>query len=99
MSQPDGPTGRYCGQCLSGPFQATGATEFDRRRDMVRNPIYGLFGGVLLAVALVGAQSANAEGAKMVLARKLKTGSTTYKATIKTNVQGMDIEIEQSQKQ
>jgi len=66
---------------------------------MVRKPVYGALGGALLALALIGAQYASAEGAKMVLARKMKTGSTTYKATVKANVQGMDIVIEQSQKQ
>lgn len=65
---------------------------------MVRKSVGGMIGGMLLALALIAAQSANAEGAKTVLVRKYKPGATTYKATVKTNVQGMDIVIEQSQK-
>jgi len=67
---------------------------------MVRNPVCAAIGSILLAAALLGAQTARAAGEKMVLARPFKAGvTTTYKATIKANVQGMDIVLEQSQKQ
>ncbi len=66
---------------------------------MVRNPVCRALGGVLLALALMGAQNANADTKKMVLSRPLKVGgAVTYKATIKASVQGMDIVIEQTQK-
>ena len=67
---------------------------------MFRNQVHGVLGGMLIALALIGTQTANAEGAKMAVTRKLKAGvTTTYKITIKANVQGMDIVLEQSQKQ
>ena len=67
---------------------------------MIRNQVKGVLGGMLFALTLIGIQNANAEAPKMMLARKLKAGvTTTYKATIKASVQGMDIVLEQSQKQ
>ena len=45
-------------------------------------------------------QAVRADAKKMMLARPLKAGTvTTYKANIKANVQGMDVAIEQTQKQ
>ena len=67
---------------------------------MTRNSNRRIFGGVLLALALIGARSANAEPKKMALSRMLKAGViTTYKSQIKASVQGMDIVIDQSKKQ
>ncbi len=67
---------------------------------MLRQPVYRMSGALMLAFALVGGHVARADGKKMVLTRPLKAGAvTTYKATIKANLQGMDIVIEQSQKQ
>jgi hypothetical protein len=67
---------------------------------MDRNPVRRLTGGALLALALIGIQSAHADPKKMALTRPLKAGAvTTYKATIKANVGGTDITMEQSQKQ
>jgi len=67
---------------------------------MVRNSVNRLWGGLLLACALAGAQSAHADAKKMVLMRPIKAGMVaTYKATIKASIQGMDIQLEQSQKQ
>ena len=67
---------------------------------MHRNSVPIMLRNVLLGLALIGCQTAHADARKMVLTRPLKTGSvTTYKATIKVNVQGMDIAIDQSQKQ
>ena len=67
---------------------------------MVRNQVNRIVGGAFLVLALVGAQHVRADDKKMALTRPLKAGTvTTYKATIKANVQGMDIILEQSQKQ
>ena len=67
---------------------------------MVRTHVSCALSGALLALALIGAQNAHADGKKLVLARPLKAGvATTYKVTIKANVQGMDIVLDQSQKQ
>lgn len=67
---------------------------------MVRIKLNQIAGGAFLALALIGAQIAHADDKKTVLTRPLKAGVvTTYKATIKASVMGMDIVIEQSQKE
>jgi hypothetical protein len=57
-------------------------------------------GALLLGLAITLAGSANADAKKMAIVRPLKAGaSATYKATVKANLMGTDVLIEQTQKQ
>lgn len=54
----------------------------------------------LLALTLAVVQNAHAEPTKMVMTRPFKAGTVAnYKVSIKASIQGMDIIIDQSQKQ
>ena len=67
---------------------------------MVRNQVNRLVCIMLACAALAGARNAHADDKKVMLKRTYKAMTvTTYKGTIKANIGGMDIEIQQKQKQ